>query len=123
MKPKIGDIFIIIIAVSAIAFLSFSLFNNPVNNRNCHILAPEKEYLYPLNSDLSIEINGPLGTSHIQITNNHVHMSSSPCPLKICVKKGEISEVGEWIACLPNKILIIIKGKKDEKTDIDILSQ
>lgn len=123
MNPKIGDIFIIITAVCIITFLSFTILHNPANNKNCHILFGEKEYIYPLNSDQSIEITGSLGTSHIRIKNNSVSMTSSPCPLKICVKKGEISNSGEWIACLPNKILIIIKGKRNEKTEIDIISE
>ncbi|MBN2532214.1 MAG: NusG domain II-containing protein [Spirochaetales bacterium] len=123
MKLKPGDIIIIIIAMGAITFLTFSLFSNQVNNKNCHIITPEKEYIYPLHIDQSIEIKGSLGISHIEIKNNHVHMLSSPCSLKTCIKRGEISEVGSWIACLPNKILIIIKGKKSEKAEIDILSE
>jgi hypothetical protein len=123
MKPKIGDFFIIIIAVTFVTFLSLSLFSNPVSNKNCHIITPDKEYIYPLNTDQTIEIKGPLGLSRIQLKNNCVRMLSSPCPLKICVKKGEISNPGEWIACLPNNILIIIKGNKNEETRIDILSQ
>jgi hypothetical protein len=123
MHLKIGDIFIIIIAVSAITFLSFSLINNHVSSKQCHIITRDNEYIYPLNKDKSITLEGPLGNSTIQIKDNQVFMSSSPCPLKICMKKGPISHPGDWIACLPNNILIIIKGKENEKTEIDIISQ
>jgi hypothetical protein len=123
MKLKTGDIIIILASLCFIVLFSVYIFSNPRNSQNLHILTPEKEYIYSLQTDRQIEIDGPLGTSTIEIKDGHAFMSSSPCPLKICIERGEISGQGEWIACLPNKILLIIKGKENEEPEIDSISQ
>ena len=43
------------------------------------------------------------------------------CPDKLDVKQGYISKVGEVIVCLPNKLVIEIKGIDDER-DVDYMS-
>jgi len=43
-----------------------------------------------------------------------VHILESNCPAKVCVHAGWISLPGETIACLPNKLLVEIKGEKQE---------
>ena len=44
------------------------------------------------------------------------HILESNCPAKVCVHAGWISAPGETIACLPNKLLVEIKGE-DQKYD------
>lgn len=46
----------------------------------------------------------------LYISEEKVIMKEANCRDKICVKQGDISEVGESIVCLPNKIFIEIKG-------------
>jgi hypothetical protein len=46
-----------------------------------------------------------------------VQVISSPCPEKICVKTGRISKPGQWIACLPNRVFISIRGRRSEQPD------
>ena len=43
-----------------------------------------------------------------------VRISQSNCPAKVCVHTGWIKKPGETIACLPNKLLVEIKGEKQE---------
>ena len=54
--------------------------------------------------------------------NNRIRMIESDCPDKVCIKTGWISQAGESIVCLPNKIIISIEGGKTTDknvTDID----
>ena len=122
MKLKMGDIFIIIASSCFIVLFTVFIYSNQVTDKSLHIITPDKEYIYSLHTDQQIVITGPLGLSYVHIKNNRVSMHSSPCPLQICIDRGEISNPGEWIVCLPNKILLIIKGKKNVEKDIDILS-
>ncbi|MBN2440009.1 MAG: NusG domain II-containing protein [Spirochaetales bacterium] len=123
MNIKPGDIIIIFISLCFIIFFSAFIYNNTITNKQLSILTQEKEFIYSLQKDREIEVQGPLGVSIIHIKNGRVSMHSSPCPLKLCVAKRSISNPAEWIACLPNKVMLIIKGKRNEQTDVDSISQ
>jgi hypothetical protein len=123
MEIKLGDILIIITALCFIVVFSLNIFTHRASAGELHVILPDKEYIYTLQKNEEITIQGPLGASVIHIKDNHVCMHSSPCSLQLCVEKGTITHPGEWIACLPNKILIIIKGKENDQNEIDALSR
>lgn len=45
----------------------------------------------------------------IEIMDGQIRVLSSDCPDKICVQSGFISQVGESIICMPNKLIIEIR--------------
>lgn len=45
----------------------------------------------------------------IEIKDNKIRVLTSDCPDKICMHKGYISNTGESIVCMPNKLIIEIK--------------
>ncbi len=65
---------------------------------------------FDLRSDRIVEVEGNVGTTVISIENGSVRFVSSCCPHGLCVKKGCVSRVGDWIACLPNGVLATVKG-------------
>ena len=67
----------------------------------------------PLDSDQTIAVPGPIGTTYIVIHDGAVHVSESPCHSKICVKTGEISYAGQLIVCVPNKVVVRVIGKEE----------
>ena len=60
-----------------------------------------------------IEVKGLLGTTTISIEDGAVCFLDSPCPHRLCVKKGRVSLVGDLIACLPNGVVARIVGESD----------
>ena len=50
-------------------------------------------------------------------TDNKIRMLQSSCPDKICVHHSAISDTGENIICLPHKLVIEIKGGKENDLD------
>jgi hypothetical protein len=72
---------------------------------------------YPLDSDQTIRVAGPLGESVVRIEKGKVRMESSPCPEQICQSMGSISRIGSSIACLPNRIFIRIDGQTRPEWD------
>ena len=50
-------------------------------------------------------------------TDNEIRMLQSSCPDKICVHHSAISNTGENIICLPHKLVIEIKGGKENDLD------
>ncbi|SKC39284.1 NusG domain II-containing protein [Maledivibacter halophilus] len=61
-----------------------------------------------------------LGTNTISIKDGKVEIIEADCPDKLCVKDGPISQPGEILVCLPNKVVIEVKG--DRKREVDDLS-
>ncbi len=117
MRIKLSDYFAIITSITIITlFLIFSLENQSLN-KQAHIVSMDSEWYYPLDENKTINIEGPLGTTIIEIQDDSARVIESPCPDKICIHQGEIHESGQWIACLPNQVLITIKGKTEVITD------
>ncbi|MDD2484054.1 MAG: NusG domain II-containing protein [Eubacteriales bacterium] len=51
-----------------------------------------------------------------------ISFSQSDCPDQVCVHAGRIGTVGEFAACLPNKLVLkIVSDGKDEKEAPDIV--
>jgi hypothetical protein len=104
---KIGDILVIILFLSFVFFL-------PKKHGEKVIISVDKtnDFVYPLNQNKEIIVNGKLGEAKIEIRDGKVRILNSPCPLKICEKKGWISKKGDFIICVPNRVIIKIEGKK-----------
>jgi len=68
--------------------------------------------LYPISKNQEISIEGPIGLSRIEIKNAQVHFLHSPCHNKQCISHGWISQAGETVACLPNRISISLIGRE-----------
>ena len=64
---------------------------------------------YSLLIDVEYELNG--GTNVLLIKDKKASVIFADCPDKICKKTAPISLVGERIVCLPNQIMIEIRGK------------
>ena len=68
-------------------------------------------HTYALSETRKIKIEGTLGPSEIEISDGAAAFVASPCPHKLCIKRGSISRAGEWAACLPNGIVARIEGE------------
>jgi hypothetical protein len=104
---KIGDILVIILFLSFVFFL-------PKKRGEKVIISVDKtnNFVYPLNQDKEIIVKGKLGEAKVVIRDGRVRILDSPCPLKICEKKGWISKRGDFIICIPNRVVIKITGKE-----------
>jgi len=58
----------------------------------------------------TIELEGPLGVSLIEVDGDKVRMVSSPCPDKLCVKQGWVQQPGKAVVCVPNQISVAVEG-------------
>ncbi len=69
---------------------------------------------YPLHARRPVHFmaRGELGVSEIVIDNRSVHFLESPCRNKLCILAGHKHKIGDMIACVPNRILVAIRGAK-----------
>ena len=70
---------------------------------------------YPLNKPGTFPLNG--GSNILVVGNGEAWVTEANCPDKICMAMGKISRNGEFIACLPNRLLIVVEG--GEKAAVD----
>ncbi|MDX9898084.1 MAG: NusG domain II-containing protein, partial [Spirochaetia bacterium] len=78
------------------------------------------EWLYPLSDDRVIEVPGLIGTTRIVIHDGTAHIEDSPCENKTCVASPPIKQTGEWAACLPNGVFIVIQGAESDELDATV---
>ncbi|MFQ5646277.1 MAG: NusG domain II-containing protein [bacterium] len=79
---------------------------------------------YSLKEDRRLTFKGTGGPLVCEIKNQRVRIRESSCPNKVCVKMGWKKQSGEVIACVPNKTLIYVEGKVNEKLNgVDAVSQ
>ena len=87
------------------------------------VSSPANEYIYPLDTDTTVQIPGLEGISTIQIQQGQAQYLDSPCANKTCVAASPIHRNGEWSACLPNGIFMRVENStSDSTTDIDIMA-
>jgi hypothetical protein len=108
---KRSDILFIVLAALLIGgvFLAIELVSGNHGRKVVIEEGNEVTGSYPLSEDRTIEVQGPLGISTVVIANGEVYMADSPCTNKICIDMGHISEKGDSIICLPNRVYITIQ--------------
>jgi hypothetical protein len=117
MKIKLLDVAAFIIALSLILLLSFQVYTETGSQLYVHIITIQGEWFYSLDKEQDLTFTGPVGETKVRISNHQVQVYESDCPAKLCIIKGYINEPGQWIACLPNQIMIKIEGKQESETD------
>lgn len=81
------------------------------------------EFVFSLDEDRAIEVQGPIGVSRLLIEDGRARFTHAPCRDQICVYAGPLSDSGAWAACLPNRVFLSIAGRMPQDADaIDGLS-
>jgi hypothetical protein len=118
MRIKPLDLVIILAAAGAVAYSAVLVYGRAEGRAQVVISGKDGEWVYPLSSDREVAVPGPLGETRILISDKSVRIADSPCPNKTCIASGAISEPNQWIACLPNQVLVRIEGDASgEKID------
>lgn len=73
---------------------------------------------YPLSENQIIDIPSKgKWTNRFKIEDGAIYMLEANCPDKICVHHKPISQNGETIVCLPNKVVVVIKNGVEREVD------
>jgi hypothetical protein len=46
----------------------------------------------------------------VELRNGEARVIASPCTNQLCVAAGAVRSHGQWIACMPNKVLVSVTG-------------
>ncbi|MCL2764032.1 MAG: NusG domain II-containing protein [Treponema sp.] len=114
---KIFDIVIILLVASVTFFAAYMAYIKPQGSSQVLIRGQGGEWTYPLNAEERVTVQGPLGNTVVRLFENRAWIESSPCENKTCIAAGSVSSQGQWTACLPNNVLLIIQGIRDHDVD------
>ena len=103
-------LFFIFLAVAALIAAAPLMRSSGTKHMVRVISGREVVGIYPLETDIDIEVSQNGHLNIVSIQNNKVFMKSSDCKNQICVHTGEISQTGETIVCLPNSVIVEIIG-------------
>jgi hypothetical protein len=110
---RIFDIIIILAVAGLTVFAFFIAYMRPQGKSQVLIRGDAGEWVYPINAEEIIVLRGPIGDTTVRIHGNSAWIESSPCDNYTCTAVGSVSKQGEWAACLPNNVLLIIHGIDD----------
>jgi len=115
-KLKIGDYVVVILITILILFLFNNYIFSGSKGEYVEISGEDFKKSFSLFENRVVNVNGQLGVTKVVIKNRKVWIEESPCREKICIKMGKISKTGEQVICVPNRILVEVKGK-DKSVD------
>jgi hypothetical protein len=78
-------------------------------------------YVLPLNEDKTVSVEGSEGKTIVEIRGNKVRIIDSPCRNKLCIRQGWIETGG--VVCLPNKVVVTIRGHEDNVRGVDAITR
>lgn len=123
-----GDKFLIILVIilsfSAMGYIRFQALSKSEKYISVQVAGEEVKRII-LDSKLvgnTIPVESQYGYNLIELGEDNVRVIEADCPDKIDVNQGWISGIGETIVCLPNRMVIEIKGI-EEDTEIDIINR
>ena len=110
---------IIILSAAAVAFISlYSAYIQPRGQTQVMIqIRNDEKWFFPIDARETVAVKGPIGETIVRIEGNRAWIESSPCDNQTCVAAGFISRQGQWAACLPNNVLLMLFGAKDGNVD------
>ncbi|HPC38020.1 MAG TPA: NusG domain II-containing protein [Exilispira sp.] len=113
-----GDliIYFLVILITILPFLlpELTIKSNPdnldLNKTYVEIDYNGNKYSYSLSENQTITLKN--GLIIVEIKDKKVRVKQSDCPDKICVKRGWIEKPGQFIICMPNKLIVKIVGNE-----------
>jgi hypothetical protein len=100
--------------IAAAAFTGLALFvysGGPDGDtaRIC-VSGPGGSWLYPLSAAETVRVAGLSGDTVVEIGGGVARIVSSPCRNQTCVASPPVGRHGQWIACLPNQVMVSVTG-------------
>jgi len=113
-----GDVALIIVLLLASGGSIVVLRAALAAGEYCVIFAGDEEFgRFPLSKDRTVHVPGPLGTTDVVIRQGSVRVVDSPCPHRVCVSMGEKRRSGETVACVPNRVLVLVCSRRGSGVD------
>lgn len=118
MKKRKNDI-MLVAAVIIVAALIWAFTRMTQKDGAYAVVTVDGEVYgtYPLDTDTEVRIGDNEHYNVLVIKDGEAEITEASCPDKLCVKQGKAEYDGQSIICLPNKVVVEIKGGKASDYD------
>ncbi|MDZ7270921.1 MAG: NusG domain II-containing protein [candidate division KSB1 bacterium] len=106
-------------ALLALSALSFAAVNQMRSAGETVVVQAGNREFYrgPLRQEQRLVVDGPVGTTIVEVHDGAAWVSASDCPMHLCVRMGKISRAGEVVVCIPNRVVVRIEGRRRNPLD------
>jgi hypothetical protein len=115
MRIRVLDAALVLLSLLVVGGFSVFAYAGGGKSSSVIIEASGKRWVYPLGVNRTERVRGPIGDTVVVISEGSAWIEDSPCRDKICIQMGKVSRARQWIACLPNKIIVSIGGGQGEE--------
>lgn len=110
MPVRVGDIGVLLAGCGLVVFLTVIAWGGDPGDTVVIRAAGRVVETLSLAQSRQLAIEGPLGTTHIEIEPGRARVARDPSPRQLCVKQGWLSQSGQVALCLPNQVSVEIRG-------------
>lgn len=115
-----GDIIVYTILISIFSVLGFQITKFKASDAGSAevYVNNQLKYVYPLQTEeKNIFVPTDIGGVNVKIKDKKIRVTTSNSPLKLNVKQGWIGQPGEVIIGVPDRLIIKVIGKTNERSD------
>lgn len=107
---------VLVISLLLVSVASIAGVRNLYSGGRHAVVEVDGKHALELSLDIDVRetVRGPLGETVIAIENGYAGIEESACPHKYCVRMGRIRHMGEVIICVPNRVMVTIRGGSEE---------
>ncbi len=111
MLLRAGDVGIVLAGLSLVVAVAIFSWRGDTGDTAVIRAAGKIVETVPLTHNQFFSIDGPLGTTRIEIGPGRARIARDPSPRQFCVKQGWLTQAGEAALCLPNQVSVEIRGR------------
>jgi hypothetical protein len=111
------------LALGIIFLALIPVYGGAGDEERINVKGREGTWVFPRNAEETVAVPGPLGDTVVEIRGGQARVLSSPCQNQTCVSAGAIRSHGQWVACLPNRVLVSVEsgaGGTASQEDLDL---
>lgn len=115
-----GDVVVYTILISIFSVLGFQITKFKASDASSAevYVNNQLKYVYPLQAEeKDIFVPTDIGGVNVKIKDKKIRVTTSNSPLKLNVKQGWIGQPGEVIIGVPDRLIIKVVGKTNERSD------
>ncbi|MEO0069568.1 MAG: NusG domain II-containing protein, partial [candidate division WOR-3 bacterium] len=89
------------------------IWRQPHPAESCIVQSTDGVAVVSLPRDTILVLAGPVGKTLVEIKGRRARVKSSDCRNKLCMRMGFIDRAGQTVVCVPNRVVLWLKGKGD----------
>ncbi len=108
---RAGDMGVLLVGTGLVAALMVYAWGGDRGDTAVIRAAGQVVKTAPLTHAQNVSVDGPLGTTQIEIEPGRARVAADPSPRQLCVKQGWLTFSGQAALCLPNQVSLEIRGR------------